>query len=479
MIVRLGGEADVEGWRAGARQALKAGCQPGDVRFLTPCMTEELFAAAPSAPRAPIQIGGVPRAFLDLARLVACHSDAGRYDLLYAMLVRLAGDRDLLQRAADDDVRRAEAMAKSVRRDRHKMTAFVRFREVARPDAEPLFVAWFEPEHHIVDLAASFFVERFAGMDWAILTPRGSLHWDRKALSRGPPAIRSDAPADDAREEDWRVYYASIFNPARLKTQAMKREMPVKYWRNLPEAPLIASLTRQALAREQAMVAAEPVQPPVRAAAILSRQEAVDRQRNEGTVAPDGLARVRQEAQACQRCPLYLPATQTVFGEGPPDADLVFVGEQPGDQEDLAGKPFIGPAGRLFDKALAEAGVDRARAYVTNAVKHFKFEPRGKRRIHAKPNAAEITACHVWVGQEIALIRPRLIVALGATALRSLTGRAAPVSAARGKVTPTALGPVFTTVHPSYLLRLPDPAQAEAEYARFVEDLREAGRQAA
>jgi DNA polymerase len=185
------------------------------------------------------------------------------------------------------------------------------------------------------------------------------------------------------------------------------------------------------------------------------------------------LAAARQDAGHCTRCPLYKNATQTVFGEGPAHAPVVFVGEQPGDQEDLQGKPFVGPAGQIFDRALAEAGIDRARVYVTNAVKHFKFEPRGKRRIHKKPNNNEIEACHWWVENELRLLEPRFAVALGATAARALTGHDVTIAKTRGKLMPLRDGVEgYITVHPSFLLRLPDAASKEREYARFVADLK-------
>jgi DNA polymerase len=185
------------------------------------------------------------------------------------------------------------------------------------------------------------------------------------------------------------------------------------------------------------------------------------------------LADIAREAAVCERCPLFAPATQTVFGEGPADAPVVFVGEQPGDQEDLAGRPFVGPAGQLFDRALAEAGIDRARVYVTNAVKHFKYEPRGKKRIHAKPNGHEVEQCRWWLDQELARIKPGLTVALGATAARALTGRTVTIARVRGQVMPLRPAlPGLVTVHPSYLLRLPDEAARAREYAAFVADLR-------
>jgi DNA polymerase len=188
-----------------------------------------------------------------------------------------------------------------------------------------------------------------------------------------------------------------------------------------------------------------------------------------------GLSQIAAEAGACRRCALWQAATQTVCGEGPPDARLMLVGEQPGDQEDLAGRPFVGPAGQMLDRALAAAGIDRARAYVTNAVKHFKFEPRGKRRIHQNPDAGEIAACRFWLDQERALLRPAVTVLLGASAARAVLGRAVTISRERGQPIPLDDGVALVTVHPSYLLRLPDVTARDAEYARFVADLRKAG----
>jgi len=189
------------------------------------------------------------------------------------------------------------------------------------------------------------------------------------------------------------------------------------------------------------------------------------------------LDRVRKDAEDCQACDLYLRGTQTVFGEGARKAELMLVGEQPGDQEDLAGHPFVGPAGKLLDRALVDAGIDRSAVYVTNVVKHFKWEPRGKRRIHKKPNAAEIAACRPWLDTEIELVKPRAIVCLGATAAQSLLGRQFKVTAKRGQFVSSPLAPlVLATVHPSSILRAPDDDTRHAEMKRFIEDLRKVGR---
>jgi uracil-DNA glycosylase len=189
------------------------------------------------------------------------------------------------------------------------------------------------------------------------------------------------------------------------------------------------------------------------------------------------LSKVRDAARRCRACDLWKRGTQTVFGEGAPRPELMLVGEQPGSEEDLAGRPFVGPAGRLLDRALEAAGIDRRTVYVTNVVKHFKWEPRGKRRIHKKPNAGEIAACRPWLDTEIALVKPRVIVCLGATAAQALVGPRFKVTAHRGELLPSPLAEfIVATVHPSSILRAPDDETRRAETKRFVDDLRQAAK---
>jgi uracil-DNA glycosylase len=191
------------------------------------------------------------------------------------------------------------------------------------------------------------------------------------------------------------------------------------------------------------------------------------------------LAEMREAAQTCTACHLCKRATQTVFGEGPKDAAIMLVGEQPGDYEDVAGKPFVGPAGKIMDRALEEAGIDRQEVYVTNAVKHFKWEPRGKRRIHQKPNSREIAACRPWLEAELRLVKPKLLLCLGATAAQAVFGPSFRVTRERGKVLSSKLAPkALATVHPSSLLRQPDEESRQREYEKFVVDLRAARRAA-
>ena len=451
-IAGLATEDDFDGWRTAARALAAAGVPPSDVIWQVGDAPSDLFGDEVGVGAPDAAAFSVPRPFLDLARTAVCHADPERFALLYTLLVRLRAQPRAMDDRADPLVRRLEEMAKAVRRDMHKMRAFLRFREVGQGD-EARFVAWFEPDHHIVRANADFFVRRFGTMRWSILTPELSIHWDGATLSEAPGAVRADAPDGDPLEQTWATYYASIFNPARIKIGAMLKEMPKKYWKNMPETALVPQLIAGAQARESKMIEA-------------ARSETGGNSR----IAWEAL---REEAMACTRCHLYKHATQTVFGEGPVDARLMLVGEQPGDQEDLAGRPFVGPAGQLLDKALVAAGIDRAGTYVTNAVKHFKFEQRGKRRIHSKPQAPEIEACRWWIEQERMVIRPAVTVALGATAARSLLGKVVTISGARGRA--HALedgGEGWVTIHPSFLLRIQDRGQADEEYARFVEDLK-------
>jgi uracil-DNA glycosylase family protein len=314
--------------------------------------------------------------------------------------------------------------------------------------------------------------ERFAGMRWSILTPDASTHWDLRSLSFSPGARRADVPSDDALEAYWRTYYSSIFNPARLNTAAMRVQMPVKYWKNLPEATLIRPLTSAAGQRVEGMMKAPPSNPPL--AARPSRAQSPAHEVHKEKVMPlADLARIKQEAADCRRCPLWEPATQTVFGEGPADAALMLVGEQPGDKEDVAGRPFVGPAGAVLDRALADAGIERERVYVSNAVKHFKFLIRSTRRLHQKPSVFEIDTCRYWLDAEIEAVAPRVIVAMGATAGRGVFARDVKIGRERGRIVELRQGQRgLVTVHPSYLLRLPDEEAKEREYARFVADLK-------
>ncbi|MDX2259268.1 MAG: TIGR03915 family putative DNA repair protein [Hyphomicrobiaceae bacterium] len=279
ITVRLAAADDRVGWREAARRLDQAEIDPADVAWLVDDVQSDLFSGRPGEPsatpvavndkaRADVQQPGratassalqhgrrVPRAFIELTDAMLLHSDTGRFDLAYRLLVRLRREPALLAVAADPDVARALRLAKAVRRDQHKMKAFVRFRKVTEPTTgSDVFIAWFEPEHHIIAATAPFFAGRFSNQRWSILSPQCSMHWDTKCLQRSCGAQRSDWPTQDAMETAWRTYFASIFNPARLNERAMAAEMPRKYWRNLPEAADIPQLVATAPGRVASMI---------------------------------------------------------------------------------------------------------------------------------------------------------------------------------------------------------------------------------
>ncbi len=471
--VRIAGQTDFDGWRDAARRLALSNIPSEQIVWtVAGAGDEDLFASGEDLPHPPQgREMTAPREFVERAEAVICHSDPDRLGFLYRLLWRFASEPHLLKIHADPDVKRFEQMDKSVRRDIHKMRAFVRFMRIGDGEAER-FVAWFEPQHFILERNAPFFVRRFTGMRWTILTPYASADWDGERLAIGPGARKADAPAEDAEVALWRTYFKNIFNPARLKVKAMQAEMPKKYWRNLPEASLIPQMIGNAGETAKNMIDKAPTSPAAHHAAVRARHWSGETEADAPKEATS-IGDLRKQAETCRRCPLWREATQTVFGEGPENAAVVFVGEQPGDQEDLAGKPFVGPAGKVFDAVLSEADVDRDRTYVTNAVKHFKFVPRGKKRIHSKPNAGEIQACRWWVDHELGLIKPDVVVALGATAAQSLLGKAVPVTKLRGTTVERDDGlKVFITVHPSYLLRIPDEAAKQAERQRFLDDMK-------
>jgi DNA polymerase len=455
--IKLDPGADLEGFRAAVRRLIAADVAPENVVW-SDC--GDLFGGAATLPDT--QPVALPRAIAELIRLVVCHNDPERYALLYQLIWRvLHGERALPEIASDPLVHRLSLMAKTIRRDIHKMHAFLRFREVEDPGGGERFVAWFEPEHDILEAAAPFFVTRFRNLAWSILTPLGTLHWDGETLNAGPPAVRADAPDRDPLEAAWRGYYESIFNPARVNPKAMRGHMPKKYWRNLPETQAVSSLVHEAPARMRAMIEKEAAMPakrdPEKAVAAMSDQD------------PKTLKALNKLISAAE--PLVPGADRAVLGEGPEGAEIAFVGEQPGDQEDLAGRPFVGPAGKLLDQAMEEAGIDRKSVYVTNAVKHFKFEQRGKRRIHQKPTMGEVKRYRWWLMKELDLVHPKLVVALGGTAAAALTGKAVSVTKVRGKAS-FENRPGYITVHPSYLLRIPDADAKDEAYKDFVADLK-------
>jgi uracil-DNA glycosylase family protein len=510
---------DYDAWRAAARDALHAGYAPEDLDLqdATAPTTLALALEGDEAPNGtPFPRPHSSKAFLEVAPIAAVHRNPDRWNLLYRLLYRLQTNRDLLKIETDPDVAEVLRLAAQVRRDLHKMHAFVRFRKVLKPGeivlsdhrpevidevlpatepnqpephhlvlATPTpfgvnkteieqcdpssgasaqeefcehFIAWYQPDHRILPLAAPFFAERFAIMHWTILTPDASVSWDpdTKQLAYAPGLPRESAPDENELESLWRTYYASIFNPARLNPSVMRSEMPVRYWKNIPEVTLLPTLITQS---------------KTRVASMVTRQQQKDTAEPFVPAHPT-LTSIAEALPSCKGCDLYCHATQVVPGKGPAHAPLLLVGEQPGDQEDLQGLPFVGPAGMLLDRALEELKIDRSQLFVTNAVKHFKFIPRGKFRLHQNPNMSEIMACRPWLLAEISTLKPKVVLCLGASASKSLLGGTFGLMRDRGKVFSTPFADqVVATLHPSAILRARDDQSREQMYELFKTDL--------
>ena len=416
--IALAHETDWSGWRRAARACVLAGLAPADLTW-----TIGARAAEP-----PAVDGGfaVPRTLLDIAALAFQAREPERFGLLYALVWQT--HRGAL--AADDpDLRLARRWALAVRADAHRMRTQIRY--AAGPGGQ--WIGWFEPAHFVLESTARLIARRAPSQSVTIATPDGTAHWQGAALCFGAGLTH---PGDD--------------------------ETLLAWWESHRDAILAASHAGGGLpAAEDLDDAPRPLDRPPLGPVVLPDSQT------------GGGRRLAHDAAACTRCALHAPATQTVFGEGPAGARAMFIGEQPGDQEDVIGRPFVGPAGQLLDTALEEAGIDRREIYITNAVKHFKFEPRGKRRIHQSPSPEEIGVCRFWLDAERAAVNPALIVLLGGSAGRAVLGRPVGVTRERGRVFDLPDGTkAFLTVHPSYVLRQPDDASYQREYAAFLADLR-------
>ena len=440
-------------WRDAARRLIGARVPPDKITWNFDDSDPQLFETSFTLPdpQRPVKVA---KDFVSLADTVVWHRDPQRFARLYTLLWRLRTTPSLMQDRADPDLAKLRQMEKNVRRCQHKMKAFVRFRDLRSTGPRRSFGAWFEPTHHTVEPTAAFFMRRFADMDWIIATPDVTAQFKDGQISFMPGTDRPDLP-EDAAEALWGTYFCNIFNPARVKINAMTSEMPKKYWKNMPEAQFIPGLIADAERKVQAMRDAAPTLPPERVTHIRKQLTA--------QAQPASWNMLEAEI-AGFTAPGF--SDRAVHGSGPRNARLMIVGEQPGDQEDLQGRPFVGPAGHLLHTMAGQVGLDLANAYLTNAVKHFKFQRRGKLRLHQSPTTQEIDHCKWWLHSEIALVKPELIIALGATAARALTGNGKNILTRRGTV---ETGPggvaVFLTTHPSHVLRMPPQQRAAAEAA--------------
>jgi DNA polymerase len=406
-------ETDWDGWRRATRAFVLAGVPPDAVAWLVSGGPAALPEASGSF--------NVPRRLVALAGQAIQARAPERFGLMYQAVWEA-------HQGGEPDLTALQSLAFAVRAEAHRMRTHVRFMKEA-----DRFLGWYAPAHFVLEANAQLIARRFSDLRWSIVTPDGSAHWDGAELRFG--AGLREAEDDATLAAWWDAHHAALLADSRVGT-------------SIPEADALDEAPRS------------PDQPPL--GPVVLR-----------LAADPGVLEAAHEAAACRRCPLYEPATQTVFGEGPAGAQVMFVGEQPGDQEDTIGRPFVGPAGQMLDRALEEAGIDRRTIYITNAVKHFKFEPRGKRRIHQSPDAGEITVCRFWLDVERVQVAPRLLVLMGASGARAVLGRPVTVTRERGRPFRLEDGQLaFVTVHPSYLLRIPDEAGREREYRAFVNDMR-------
>lgn len=459
-------------WQVAARRLVVAGEAPEAVSFCDrqnqPVLFETVVGREDVSSSTLIR---VPRSFLKLAQRVSYHRDPQRWNLLYRVLWRIAREEPhLLEISIDDDVRPLRKMEKQIRRDAHKTKAFVRFRKIGEEaDGQEQFAAWHRPDHRVLPLVAPFFARRFRGMNWAIFTPDESVRWDQNSLVYGEGVPRESVPNSDEQDDMWRTYYRSIFNPARIKVETMKREMPVRHWSTLPETEIIDEMLEEAPERVRQMIAYQEGYTSTAADLISQHGDAVE-----------SLADLANLAANCRACDLHYDATQTVFGMGPQSAQIILVGEQPGDEEDIAGLPFVGPAGKLLEQALATAGVDRQQLYVTNVVKHFSHKVvetvRGKRRLHQKPKVREVGCCLPWFNAEMSLLtEARVVVCLGVTAATAVLRPDFKLSHHRGQLLSSRYcNQIIATWHPAAILRAPHVESKEKKLQQLVSDLRRA-----
>lgn len=452
---------DIHSWRQAARLCLQQGIAPEKCLWQDQEAAQlDLLGQAAGPTAAGTQTSfSIPPALLHIAEQVACHADPVKWALLYKVLWRLThGEKHALALTSDPDIRRLMVMTKQVSRDAHKAKAFIRFRSLgAAENGRERFAAWHAPDHNILPLIAPFLQRRFSVMDWTVMTPFQSVSWDGQRLTTGPGVPKELAPPEDAMEEVWRTFYRAIFNPARIKLKMMKQEMPVRYWQTLPETRIIADMLQQA---------------PSRVADMLRHQEGFSTSAADFIPAGHGYHALKAAAAKCEGCPLHCHATQAVFGSGPQSARLMIVGEQPDEEEDLAGQPFAGQAGKLLMEILAEEGIDPSQVYMTNAVKHFKFAQNGPRRVSQSPAAREINACKPWLARERQMVRPQVILGLGLTAAKSLLGHGFRMKDLRGQWFEEGDARVMITHHPSAVLRGADKAQGKGIYSQILSDVR-------
>ncbi|BAN24971.1 UdgX family uracil-DNA binding protein [Caballeronia insecticola] len=465
-------------WRTEARNLLMEGLRPEEVSWRETDASATVFGSIdPPAPgsanpdaKKPVRIA---HKFLAMLETAACYRAPDRWPFLYKALWRWTqGDRAIAS-PEDADGRRLAQMIETVEAEENKMRKTLRFRHRDVSLGPPEFISWCEPLHDLLEHAAMHFATRMGSATWMIATPHGAAFWDgallrvdrtsepeEKPMDFGDTEMNGEAVSGDAIEALWLAYYESTFAPAQANAAEMASHMPVRYWKSPQNERADPALIARADPYSRRDREPRSV-PPEMEVAINTDLEPI-----QGTMltAPPSL-------DACRRCSLWRNATQAVPGMGPAGARVMLVGEQPGDQEDRAGTPFVGPSGTLLDEAIAEAGLARESLYLTNAVKHFKWEAHGEERAHLAPTQREREACRFWLEEELKRVAPKVVVALGATALKALTGHRTALSEYLGKTIEHKGCIVVPTYHPSYLLRVTDEKVRAEVFGTIVEAL--------
>lgn len=445
-------EKNFESWRIQARRLLEYRVLPHEIEWIT---EDQMFSLSEVwAESGEKHVITISKEFIEEARMVSCFRDNSTWALLYRIAFRLVYEnKKLLDDFLDKDVIEFQRKRQLVSRDIHKMKAFVRFKEVPTDDGV-VYVAWHRPDHRITRLAASFFKDRFNGMKWIIMTEDETINWDGEEITFSAGVPEHEAKLFDEKEDLWKTYYKAIFNPARIKISAMKKELPVRHWKTLPETELITELLDEAPERLKEFYDSQRTAP----------QEALERKF-------PTLSALNASLEKCRACGICEKSNGPVFGEGPSQAKIVFVGEQPGDEEDLKKRPFIGPAGQLLMDAFQQTGIDRSEHYLTNAVKGFKWLPKQHMRWHKGASLAEVATCRPWLKQELELVKPEILVCLGRTPAHSVLGKMVKISDVRGKFFETQFAKkTIILPHPAAILRT-DPMEKDQAYADFLIDL--------
>ena len=446
-----------EDWRVAARSAYHQGLHPEETSWhdgrdaQASLFDDEPLIEEPN--KESVKRLRINQDFLLLLKKLAAVSHPERWDFLYRLLWRVAHEStEILEDPLDPDAAIVRGWLKELHRDSHKMKAFLRFRK----RGENFYTARYEPQHYVLENLQDFFCGRFASMDFEIKTPHEKLSWISGKKSYARHKEPWQGIEDDSLDELWLTYYKNTYNPARMNMKATLAEMPKKLWKNMPETKLIPELLEGSEAAVQKMLDEAPAAPSF----------------DPGKV--ERLEELPSLLEVCRGCELSHGFGSTVAGVGPATASIVIVGEQPGDQEEKAGTPFIGPAGQLLDQALQEIGLNRNELYLTNAVKHFRHQRSASGRIHKRPAQSSVHACRPFLLTELRLVRPKVVICLGLTALRSFFGGLArldqPVTSL--DISGTSIN-FIASCHPAAVLRAEQP-KAQQLFEQLSQALRQA-----